>query len=120
MFAVIGTVYGEGDGSTTFALPDLRERYIEGQNTTPVGTYLKAGLPNLNGVLSNVRVGSGLTALTGVFQSSALLSNAEGGGGTHQWSRVQIGFNAHDSNSIYGASTTVQPPAVIMRFYIKY
>ena len=27
LFAIIGTNYGAGDGSTTFALPDLRRRY---------------------------------------------------------------------------------------------
>lgn len=30
LFAVIGTVYGVGDGSTTFALPDLRGEFIRG------------------------------------------------------------------------------------------
>lgn len=33
LFAVIGTTYGSGDGSTTFNLPDLRDRYIIGANT---------------------------------------------------------------------------------------
>jgi len=30
LFAVIGTTYGAGDGSTTFALPDLRGRSVAG------------------------------------------------------------------------------------------
>ena len=30
LFAVIGTVFGTGDGSTTFALPDLRAKFIRG------------------------------------------------------------------------------------------
>lgn len=30
LFAVIGTTYGAGDGSTTFALPDLRGEFIRG------------------------------------------------------------------------------------------
>lgn len=30
LFAAIGTTYGEGDGSTTFALPDLRGEFIRG------------------------------------------------------------------------------------------
>lgn len=30
LFAVIGTIYGEGDGSTTFQLPDLRGEFIRG------------------------------------------------------------------------------------------
>ena len=31
-----------------------------------------------------------------------------------------VGFNASRCSSVYGASTTVQPPAITMRFYIKY
>lgn len=30
LFAAIGTTYGQGDGSTTFALPDLRSQFIRG------------------------------------------------------------------------------------------
>jgi len=30
LFAVIGTTFGAGDGSTTFALPDLRGEFIRG------------------------------------------------------------------------------------------
>ena len=31
LFAIIGTIYGAGDGSTTFAVPDLQGRVIVGQ-----------------------------------------------------------------------------------------
>ena len=33
LFSVISTTYGDGDGSTTFNIPDLRDRYIIGANT---------------------------------------------------------------------------------------
>jgi microcystin-dependent protein len=33
LFAVIGTTYGAGDGSTTFALPDLKRRVIVGKDS---------------------------------------------------------------------------------------
>jgi microcystin-dependent protein len=32
LFAIIGTTYGSGDGSTTFALPDLRGRVVAGRD----------------------------------------------------------------------------------------
>jgi hypothetical protein len=31
-----------------------------------------------------------------------------------------MSFSAANSNSIYGSSTTVQPPALTMRYMIKY
>lgn len=34
LFAVIGTSYGSGDGSTTFNLPDMREATLKGAGTT--------------------------------------------------------------------------------------
>lgn len=55
LFAIIGTMYGEGDGSTTFNLPDKREAisYMKGDNDTLgsiVGsnthTLTKAEIPN--------------------------------------------------------------------------
>lgn len=41
LFSVIGTTYGAGDGSTTFNLPDLRERFSLGLNSS--GGYATLG-----------------------------------------------------------------------------
>jgi hypothetical protein len=38
LFAAIGTTYGAGDGSTTFALPDLRGYFVRGSGTNGDGT----------------------------------------------------------------------------------
>lgn len=38
LFAVIGTMYGSGDGSTTFNLPDLTNRFVRYGTTAQVGT----------------------------------------------------------------------------------
>ena len=44
LFEVIGTIYGAGDGSTTFNLPNLNNNsFLEGSNT--VGT-VKSAIPN--------------------------------------------------------------------------
>lgn len=37
LFAVIGTTYGAGDGSTTFNLPDLRGLFVRGVGTQTIG-----------------------------------------------------------------------------------
>uniref|UniRef100_UPI003AAE95F3 phage tail protein n=1 Tax=Phascolarctobacterium succinatutens TaxID=626940 RepID=UPI003AAE95F3 len=47
LFAAIGTTYGEGDGSTTFTLPNLIDRFLEGSSAA--GKYREAGLPNITG-----------------------------------------------------------------------
>jgi microcystin-dependent protein len=38
LFAAISTTYGVGDGSTTFALPDLRGYFVRGSGTNSDGT----------------------------------------------------------------------------------
>jgi microcystin-dependent protein len=40
LFTAISTVYGAGDGSTTFALPDLRQRFILGKAASGTGNTL--------------------------------------------------------------------------------
>ena len=42
LFAVIGTTYGAGNGSTTFNLPNLVDKFVEGSATA--GTVKSAGL----------------------------------------------------------------------------
>jgi microcystin-dependent protein len=38
LFSAIGVTYGSGDGSTTFALPDLRGYFVRGSGTNSDGT----------------------------------------------------------------------------------
>ena len=55
LFKKIGTKYGAGDGSTTFNLPNLHHRVLEGTNTTnEVAKYQEAGLPDINGGIISV------------------------------------------------------------------
>jgi hypothetical protein len=54
LFAKIGTKYGSGNGSTTFNLPNLHHKFIEGTTTSSeVGKSVAAGLPNITGEFPN-------------------------------------------------------------------
>lgn len=48
LFAAIGTTYGEGDGSTTFNVPDA-EGVLYGNQGRTVGESVGEGLPNITG-----------------------------------------------------------------------
>ncbi|MBR6636827.1 MAG: tail fiber protein, partial [Phascolarctobacterium sp.] len=72
LFAVIGTTYGAGDGSTTFTLPNLIDRFIEGSSTA--GNYHNAGLPNITGGSNIFTHGNGCFKDCG---SSGALSNTD-------------------------------------------
>lgn len=111
LFAVIGTTYGAGNGKTTFQLPNLTNKFIMGNGTA--GIIKTAGLPNITGTFG----GSNFYGPTGAFTVSKTGTDIDEGSGPFNRGFT---FNASKSNSIYGKSTTVQPPAVTMRFYIKY
>ena len=120
LFNVISTLYGEGDGSTTFNLPDLTNRFIEGCSAiTDVGTYLSAGLPNVTGSITPAYELNGIKNPTGAFRVEDSGVNNESPGSSNTKGKTYT-FDASRSNSIYGAADTVQPPAVMMRYVIVY
>lgn len=77
--------------------------------TTGTGnTTIAAGLPNITGSVDHVASVAGIST-SGCFSgtSDSGSSNSDGTGTDN----MQINFSAANSNSIYGNSTTVQPPA---------
>lgn len=121
LFAVIGTVYGAGDGSNTFALPDYRDRVLQGASAShAAGTYIAAGLPNISG-----SVGNGASAFiyhnaSGAFFLAGDVANWQLDSRSSEPNNSALGFNALLANSIYGASSTVQPLATAVQYLIKY
>lgn len=76
LFAIIGTTYGAGDGSTTFNLPDKRERLsIPKGTSTAFNTLGKTG-----GSFSHTLTKEELpnTPITGPFDSFSVTRDAEG------------------------------------------
>ena len=126
LFSVIGTTYGSGDGSTTFNLPNLTDRFLQGSTTS--GTYKGAGLPDITSSVqfSPFDAQNGRRSIivnaTGAMTLSDATTNAEGiqKQATHEAKRYQLNFNASKSSSIYGNSATVQPPALTCLICIKY
>ena len=125
LFAVIGTIYGAGDGSTTFKIPDLLNRFIQGSNVVPAADkYVAAGLPNITGGLpanEEHKYKDGWTPPDGYGSFYRIMSNVVlGWSDNDSYDNNFWGFSASRSNSIYGKSSTVQPPAVRMIPLIKY
>ena len=128
LFEKIGTTFGSGDGSTTFNLPDLRNRFVEGiASTSFTGASIAAGLPNIKGSFGGDRYGGGYTIMNDAFSSAGRDSaGSDWNGDTGQI----IGFDASkgtfgangskisQSDSPYGKSSTVQPPAIGMVYCI--
>lgn len=115
LFAIYGTTYGKGNGSTTFNLPDFRNRVIWGSDTFG---YLSAGLPDITGYFTGGNNYAGCIA-GGAFTFRANTSGVNPNDG-RRYGDKQYNFAASRSNSIYGASSTVQPPAIKVRVYTRY
>ena len=114
LFAAIGTAWGAGDGSTTFKLPDWRNRTVMGaNNANEVGTYLESGAPNITGWHGGHAYKSGDHNETGgAFYGMDEIH----GGNCNVW---KMGFDASLSSPIYGASDIIQPPAGKALWIIK-
>jgi hypothetical protein len=116
LFAVIGTTYGVGDGTTTFNLPNFVDNFAEGSATA--GTVKQAGLPNIKGTVASAQIGVydiQSDSLTWTRTRSNVSNPGNGGEGGY------ITLDASLSSSIYSDSViTVQPPALTCRVLIKY
>lgn len=119
LYDAIKTVYGEGDGSTTFNLPNFKNRVPWGSNASNSFGYLSAGLPNITGKFSSQDAKA-----DGAFSIGDRIGGLNGGGVITTYVKFNANNGAKQWNSacanIYGGSTTVQPPAVKVNFIIKY
>ena len=114
LYSVIGTTFGEGDGQTSFNLPDLIDRFAQG--SAAPGQKVEAGLPNVTGNASNIMVGTNFQS-TGAFSTTVEGVSPTYGGTTS--AAVRFNFSADKSNPIYGTSNTVQPPALTLLPCVK-
>ena len=81
--------------------------FVEGTITaSALGDLVAAGLPNITGSFSTA---SDKNLGTGAFSWTSDKYATNGGGQGGQWG---INFSAHNSNSIYGNSNTVQPQSI--------
>ena len=99
--------------NNTVRLPKITGIVEATTDLTALGDLVQAGLPNITGdgfVIKASQTPTGLLNTTG--QRAA--NSASGNIGVIDWAT----FNASRSNSIYGNSTTVQPQAIKVLYYI--
>jgi len=94
------------------SVPDFRNRVAWG-HTTP-RTVKSAGLPNITG---NHPVDTNASTISGAFYAPGGYFGKQSASGTG--GAKHLYFDASRCSSIYGASNTVQPPALTTRFLIR-
>lgn len=115
LFEVIGTVYGAGDGSTTFNLPDMRNRYPIGAGDNALGTKVAEQLPNITGDI-NFHCAEG--APTGAIYNRTGITSASWEGNPI-YRTFALSLDAAKSNAIYTDNGKVHPASLALNFIIK-
>lgn len=119
LFAIIGTAFGAGDGSTTFNLPDFRNKTFWGAS----GNLMKeiaAGLPNISGEISPCVENTGYSTTSEAFSYKSTRSTVTISSTFLTRNCGIFDFKASRCSKVYGKSTTVQPPAIAVNIFIKY
>lgn len=112
----------------TLTLPDAQGRVLQG--TTDSVKEIVAGLPNITGYIernssnTNIQFLGDVSSDSTNFNGAMYMSDLVTIGGVSEassglkWNKIN--FDASRSNAIYGASGTVQPPALALIPQIKY
>ena len=129
LFAVVGTNYGVGDGSTTFNLPDLQDRTCV--HRSPTKSQFTTGGANTTAAPGNVTGGSvGNTTIDTPTLAAHTHSVNTGGGGSYGPGSTGIGSQtgltggggAHShpvSATFNGDAASVLQPYVTTKYIIK-
>lgn len=137
LFAVIGTTFGEGNGSTTFNVPDMRGRFPFGmdtsgngdelgetfgtknhRHTTPNHSHTIAHTHTVNPPTTQTGTALGEPTSTGSGGASAMTSNH--GHNLDIPAFTSGGSSAANSGSNNGGDTgTANPPALTLNYVIK-
>jgi microcystin-dependent protein len=122
LFTVIGTLYGVGNGSTTFNVPDLRGKFMAGYRTT-----VDTGLTSVTaGMIVGTTIGNtgGVQAVTlteaqmpAHEHGLATQGPFSGGGSSHLAYTSGTNINTGSTGDT-GAHSNI-PPSLIVQFIIK-
>jgi len=112
LFALIGTAFGEGDGSTTFALPNLQDQFVLGLGTT------YATIAATGGEATHTLITSEMPSHS--HSGPTLLSDGTGVPGTTNSRRtVNSTLGVTGSTGGDGAHNNM-PPYLVLKYCIKY
>lgn len=117
LYKVIGKKFNQAnDPADTFRIPDynISKRFL--QPGVNVGTLIEAGLPNHRHDIGHDNYAGSKYGT----RSTSINSKMCGYGQAAVNSLSGYTSYASDSNSIYGKSSTVQPPSQIVHICIKY
>ena len=122
LFAIIGTNFGQGDGTTTFNLPDYRGKFLRGlggNSASNIYTTQAEGLPNITGRIWTDRN----STINSSFANGAFYMDTKDANGNGTYDEAMqpytVYMDASRSSPIYGASSHVTPINQAVNYFIK-
>lgn len=130
LFSVLSTVYGVGDGSTTFNLPDLRQRFPMGVAASGTGNSLGAtggnidhshtiNPPTTNTSSDGAHNHGGVTGVPSTTVQATILAGGAAST-THTHSIFSDGSHTHSVDISQFDSGNSNPPFISLNYIIKY
>lgn len=121
LFALIGTKFGTGDGTSTFNLPDYRGKFLRGlggNSAKDIYTTQAESLPNVSADFTVSSVGS--PECSGAITNGSFLEKIpySYGGGLNGTGDYRFDFDLSRGNSIYNGSH-VTPINQAVNYFIK-
>ncbi len=105
LFSILGTAYGAGDGSTTFNLPNMQQRFPLGKAASGTGSTLGGTGGQIDMTVPNQGNSLGAANLS--------VGAVQGGGDNNESTPVYPGITV-------GGSGPLNPPFQVFNFIIKY
>lgn len=131
LFSAIGTVFGAGDGATTFNIPDLRGEFLRGwdhgRGADPdaagranggdaVGSTQESAQQQITGSFGDVMATNNTAASSsGAFDHNPVVNSGQAGPNSREILRPQF-----DNSAVARTSTEDRPRNISMMFCIKY
>lgn len=112
-------LFGKGNGSSTFVLPDYRECMMQYTDDS-IGAKRNAGLPNITGTIRYMMWEGEESNIAGSFRANTAPSYGQGAIAGSNMGGITVSLDASRSCNIYGSSSTVQPPAINVIPILRY
>lgn len=129
LFAIISTAYGSGNGTTTFNLPDFRQKFLLGKAAAGTGSTLGGtggAIDHLHTInpANTTTTSGGSHNHTGVTGAPSATAQATAlgpvvGSGTHTHAISTDGTHTHDVDIVQFNSGTENPPFQVVNYIIK-
>ena len=122
LYSKIGTMWGAGDGSTTFNVPNYVERVPWHSGTLSVGKFGNGNVPNVSGFIKYIGAALGDNGCSGAFSNASFSNGTQSGvgGGLNKSHLIDTTFDASRSSPAYSNVDRVIPAYATCLFCIRY